>query len=223
MVVTSDKVYQNLDEEVSFFESDRLGGDDPYSASKAAAELITHALDSSLNPNRIPIVSVRAGNVIGGGDWSNERLVPDVVRSIATKSSLILRSPKATRPWQHVLDCLGGYLLVAESQFLKSNGYQTAAVNFGPLESIRVQDLVEIMVDEFDYQPKILIEESTIIEKNQLAISSELAKRIYGWEPQMSTKRAIQRTAQWYSMFLRGKSARELIVFDIQSYFEFQE
>ena len=113
-IATTDKVYENLDSMELFIESDKLGGKDPYSASKAASEIVIAAINSSNNPNRIPVTTVRAGNVIGGGDWGADRIVPDIVNAIQNNQPLIIRNPNSTRPWQHVLDCLYGYLLVAQ-------------------------------------------------------------------------------------------------------------
>ena len=160
-IVTTDKVYQNIGDRAPFKETDRLGSNDPYSASKAAAELIVASLVSSSNPRNIPVTTVRAGNVIGGGDWGEERLVPDVVQAIINNSTLVIRNPSSTRPWQHVLDCLFGYLLTAQAH-LKMKTNMPQSINFGPKESLSVIELVKMFELAFKKQLKYEISKSTI-------------------------------------------------------------
>ena len=218
-VVTTDKVYENLGESKPYTEDERLGGDDPYSASKSSAELIVHALDKNNNLKRIPITTVRAGNVIGGGDWSEERLIPDIVKAYMEGKSLILRYPQASRPWQYILDCLNGYLLVGESHLMKDDNCVVKNVNFGPVRSLLVNDLVNIFIAEFGKDLVIMQETSDIEEKNYLEINSDLAKAKYGWIPKLEPEIAIQMTAEWYAKFLDGKPANELIKNEIDKYF----
>ena len=156
VMITTDKVYANREWDFGYREEDRLGGHDPYSASKAAAELAIDSWRSSFcgsdshQTSNLVIASARAGNVIGGGDWAEDRILPDAMRSLALSQPITVRSPLATRPWQHVLEPLGGYLLLAEKLILKGQSYATA-FNFGPsLEANRtVRELVETVVTHF--------------------------------------------------------------------------
>lgn len=145
--VTTDKVYQNREQSKSFVESDPLGGDDIYSASKACSEIMTSALYHSFARNK-SVSTARAGNVIGGGDWSDHRLVPDIIRSISSNSILTLRSPGSTRPWQHVLDCIYGYILIAEIAIAQEDPGLPTTYNFGPEESLSVSRVLEIFESE---------------------------------------------------------------------------
>ena len=209
-IVTTDKVYENLGTKRPFKESDKLGGQDPYSASKAAAELVVSAITKSNNPHRIPVTTVRAGNVIGGGDWGEERLVPDLIRTLSSNSSLFLRNPNATRPWQHVLDCLYGYLLVGESHLV--NKQKTPkALNFGPRDSLSVMEVVNLF--EIAFQKKVTQEllKSSIPESEWLELDSELAHSYLGWHASISQIDAVRQTARWYSDFASGQDARELM------------
>ena len=143
LIITTDKVYKNVNQKKGYIESDHLGGDDPYSASKAASEIIVASIAASSNPREIPVTTVRAGNVIGGGDWGEDRLVPDMVRAFQSNKPLTIRNPNATRPWQHVLDCLYGYVLVAQAH-LEEEVPTPRAVNFGPNDSLSVCELVKL-------------------------------------------------------------------------------
>ena len=216
-IVTTDKVYENLGTKRPFKESDKLGGQDPYSASKAAAELVVSAITKSNNPHRIPVTTVRAGNVIGGGDWGEERLVPDLIRTLNSNSSLFLRNPNATRPWQHVLDCLYGYLLVGESHLV--NKQKTPkALNFGPRDSLSVMEVVHLF--EIAFQKKVTQEllKSSIPESEWLELDSELAHSYLGWQASISQIDAVRQTARWYSDFASGQDARELMAEELRRF-----
>ena len=144
VIVTSDKCYENNNSGIPFVENDKLGGKDPYSSSKASAEIITNAYYESYfrKEGKISVSTVRAGNVIGGGDWSADRLVPDCVRALSTNDVISIRNPESTRPWQHVLDPISGYLELAKQSYFNSS--LSGAWNFGPLDSSvkTVSDLV---------------------------------------------------------------------------------
>ena len=141
-VATTDKVYENEENGKSFKENDKLGGAEPYSASKAATELLTRALATSNNPHQIPVTTVRAGNVIGGGDWALDRLVPDIVRAVEFKQILEIRNKNSTRPFQHVLDCLCGYLLVAQAHISPTNKKTYDSYNFGSDKCMAVSEII---------------------------------------------------------------------------------
>ena len=132
LVVTTDKVYRNDEDKIAFSEADRLGGHEPYSASKAAADLLTSAFaESYFEPNSIAVATARGGNVLGGGDFAEDRLVPDIVRAVLAGNAVVLRHPQATRPWQYVLDCLAGYFCYTQALVLRRD--MSRALNFGPV------------------------------------------------------------------------------------------
>lgn len=216
-IVTTDKVYENLGADVTFKESDKLGGLDPYSASKAAAELIVASIISSNNPNEIPVTTVRAGNVIGGGDWGEDRLVPDIVRTLNSQIPLLIRNPNATRPWQHVLECLYGYLLVAESH-LREKSVTPSSINFGPNESLSVMQLLSLFEESFGRKINYEQRESSIPESKYLALDSSLAHTYLGWFAELSPIQAVSQTAEWYSNFEQGSDAKELVRQEISIY-----
>ncbi len=217
--VTTDKVYKNDHAREPFRESDPLGGRDPYSASKAASELLVSSLLSSNNPHKIPVTVVRAGNVIGGGDWGSERLVPDLIHSLNSDSVLQIRNPNATRPWQHVLDCLNGYLLVAEAH-LSNKKDIPHAFNFGPTTSLSVIDLIGQFEAAYNQKIRFNVSKSTIAETDWLELDSGLARRYLGWSTSMPSIEAVTRTAKWYSRFEDGAEALDLMCEDILD-FEF--
>ena len=206
IVVTSDKCYDNIGIEKAYKEDDRMGGADPYSASKGCAELIVSSFRKSFfNSNDKPqLASVRAGNVIGGGDWGLDRLIPDIVNSTETT---IIRSPDATRPWQHVLDCLSGYLLVGQKIF-DSKGYGRGW-NFGPSydKAITVKEIAEKMKNvwnKIDF--KIDECQQKVPEAKFLGLDSTLAKKDLLWEPIWDIQKSIEKTVEWYRNFHETKS-----------------
>lgn len=215
--VTTDKVYENRGANLPFKETDKLGGQDPYSASKAAAELIASAISSSNNPHNIPVTSVRAGNVIGGGDWGEERLVPDLVRTLDLNSILSIRNPSATRPWQYVLDCLFGYLLVAQSHMEKTVNVPKS-VNFGPDNSLSVMDLVALFEEAFEKKLAKEFSKSPITESSWLSLDSNLARQFFHWQTSLTASQAVKQTAEWYSRFIDGANAKELMYEEILKY-----
>jgi CDP-glucose 4,6-dehydratase len=216
-VVTSDKVYQNLEKGTPFSEMDRLGSKDPYSATKAAVELITNSLSSTCNPFNIPVTTARAGNVLGGGDWGEDRLVPDLVKAMISNQTLLIRNPNASRPWQHVLDCLRGYLLVGQSHMNKSID-TPVSINFGPSESMSVIELINIF--ELSFKKKINYEiiESNNYESTWLGLDSKLAKDYLGWQTLFSPEDAINQTADWYLKFANGADSKQLMQQEITNY-----
>ena len=216
-VVTTDKVYENLSQDILHKENDKLGGIDPYSASKAAAEIVTASLRITANPYGIPVTTVRAGNVIGGGDWGTDRLVPDVVRALITGSPLLIRNPNSTRPWQHVLDCLYGYLLVAQSH-LEQRKPSIPAFNFGPETSLDVFNLVCIFEDAIGQKVNKSIVNSEIPESKWLGLDSTLAFEELGWRNSFSPQQAVKKTAQWYSNYLDGLDPSELMHSEILNF-----
>lgn len=208
VIVTSDKVYRNDNTGRPFREDDPLGGVDPYSASKVAAESAVKVWRHSFMDEMPPMATARAGNVIGGGDFARERLVPDLVRAQRRGSPLVLRSPDATRPFQHVLDVLRGYLLLAQA--LAADSPVPAALNFGPRDAeLRVRDLISHWEAATGRSVRWETAGASVIaEQRRLALDSRLARRILGWSPRYDTPEAIARTAQWYAAWARGADMR---------------
>jgi CDP-glucose 4,6-dehydratase len=203
VVVTSDKVYENDGAGRPFEEQDRLGGHDPYSNSKACAELLTGSFRDSFYRDGPPLATARAGNVIGGGDWSADRLIPDCVRALAEGKAVSLRYPSAVRPWQHVLESVGGYLALAQA-LIESPASAPRAVNFGPdaASFCTVRDVVDAFSARFGGKPGWERDPSEHPPEAQaLTLSSALAERALGWRPRLEIREALAWTADWYQAF----------------------
>ena len=197
--ITTDKVYQNYEWVYGYRENDRLGGEDPYSSSKAATELAIKAWKNSFAYNsKFLISSARAGNVIGGGDYAKDRIIPDIFRSLKEKKVLSLRNPKSTRPWQHVLEPLWGYLLLAEK--MNENPSLSDCYNFGPEYSSNrsVQDVVEEFSKVIKIKYKIQTSNGSFKESKLLHLVSEKSKQTLNWKPIWDFEKTIYRTATWY-------------------------
>lgn len=217
--VTSDKVYENKESYAAYKEDDPLGGYDMYSSSKACVELMTNSYRNSfLNEGKadLKLVTARAGNVIGGGDWAEDRLVPDIFRAIEAGKSVTIRSPKAIRPWQHVLEPLSGYLLLGQKLF-EGVDVQRTAFNFGPAAEkfVTVEELVA-KIAEIEENLSYEILKSDLHEAGILTVDSENAAAILDWSPVWDAGVAIARTANWYREFVR--SGKALTVQDIVDY-----
>lgn len=220
VIATTDKVYKNESWEWPYRETDRIGGRDPYSASKAATELVVSSIRESLNPKQIPITTVRAGNVIGGGDWAKDRIIPDLIRCVKSDRNIVLRNPSATRPWQHVLDCLNGYLLVAEKQNSHISKPNYVAFNFGPNEDMDVESLARLFLKNMLSEIQIDFEKSQFEEEHQLSLDSSRARKALGWKLSLNTEEAIQKTAEWYRVYLTGTPAFDVTMLQIGEYFK---
>ncbi len=219
--ITSDKAYENVEWEWGYRETDTLGGIDPYSASKGAVELAVASYRRSLIKGSFYVGTTRAGNVIGGGDWSKDRIVPDIIRSIASGSSVVLRNPDATRPWQHVLEPLSGYLKVAE-QVLLGNPNLRPAYNFGPAPSKpkTVKDVAYGLIGLIGRGEVILQPDASgVHEAGLLQLNIDLAISNLGWEPRWDFSQTIERTADWYRAHLNNESIVEVTDSQILSYF----
>ncbi|MGB1448860.1 MAG: CDP-glucose 4,6-dehydratase [Flavobacteriaceae bacterium] len=219
IIVTTDKVYENLELNIPFKEDDKLGGKDPYSASKSAAEIITYSYQKSFcETNEKKIASVRAGNVIGGGDWSEDRLIPDLIKAHFNQSKVKIRNPDATRPWQHVLEPLMGYIELALK--LKEEPKENlGAWNFGPanddIQSVRQIVDKSIMlgfINQVEYG-KPDVQEAKYLKLN---ISKAINK--LNWKPIWNCEKSIEKTFNWYKEFYLKKNAEELIINDINDY-----
>ncbi len=213
IVVTTDKCYENHEGTRPYTEQDPLGGRDPYSSSKAAAELVTHAYQASFFSSPAPAIklaSVRAGNVIGGGDWADDRIVPDCMRALAENRPVVVRHPLAARPWQHVLEPLGGYLQLAAALTVAPAGSPLAsAFNFGPEASAHrtVADLVREILRHWPGAWEVRPEPDAPHEAQLLHLSAEKARRLLGWKPAWGFEESITRTVQWYRLAASGPAA----------------
>jgi CDP-glucose 4,6-dehydratase len=204
--ITTDKVYENPENGIPFIESDKLGGHDPYSASKAAAEIIINSYRQSFfEPTKFAthqksVASVRAGNVIGGGDFAQHRIIPDIVKSIEADKTLILRNPNATRPWQHVIEPIGAYLLLASKMWDAPEQFSTA-YNFGPETNdvLTVQALVEKAIAVFGKGSfEIQQDPNQKHEAQNLMLNIDKAKKDLHWEPKYNALQSIEKTIEWY-------------------------
>ncbi len=222
--VTSDKCYKNKEWIWGYRENDELGGHDPYSASKAAAEIVFSAYTSSfLNERKgFGAASVRAGNVIGGGDWALDRIVPDCIKALRSGQPVIVRNPNSTRPWQHVLEPLSGYLLLAAQIYCNPLEY-SGAWNFGPKgESIRtVQNLAEKIVEFWGAgKVQINIPHGAPHEARILHLNCDKAHQILRWHPVWDFDRAAEETTRWYKEVTAEKSAMQISQQQIKNYME---
>ncbi len=212
IVVTTDKVYENHEWVYPYRETDDLGGHDPYSTSKACVELVVQSFRRSYfskptNKRHVAIASVRAGNVIGGGDWSFNRIIPDIVRSLHSGLVLEIRNPKAIRPWQHVLDALYGYLILTKKMLLDiTNPVWTSAWNFGPASNgiLNVCEITDIAAHEWgvpDHEIRLL-QALGAHEAGLLGLDCSKAMHHLHWKPVWNAQVAISRTIEWYKKVL---------------------
>jgi CDP-glucose 4,6-dehydratase len=214
LVVTSDKVYANPEDGTLFSETNRLGGSDPYSASKAAAEIAVKAFSESFFiPAGVPLATARGGNVIGGGDFSSDRLVPDLYRAALAGAAVELRYPGAHRPWQHVLDCLSGYFAYLEHLSAQKIA-DPAALNFGPSsdEIFTVAQIAAAVGERLGNAHLWRRSEGSFApEKQALRLSVALATERLGWQPRLNLAATIDWTAGWYARFTQGEDSLALM------------
>lgn len=220
--VTTDKCYENKEWQWPYRENDRLGGHDPYSASKACVEIAAAAYrDSFLADANIHIASARAGNVIGGGDWATDRLIPDFLRALDAEETLIIRSPSATRPWQHVLEPLSGYLLLAEKLYVKGSEF-AEAWNFGPKDDDAKP--VSWIVDQLcTCTPGAKWQTGNtqqLHEAGLLKLDSSKAKTRLGWAPRWNLETALNKTMEWYQAWNEKEGMAAVTSAQIQAYTE---
>jgi len=208
--VTTDKCYENKEWIYPYRENDVLGGYDPYSASKACAELITSSYRQSFfKEMNISLASARAGNVIGGGDFAEDRIIPDIIRAIAQEKSIVLRNPNAIRPWQHTLDALFGYILLGMKLYQEGDKYATS-YNFAPNndgKNITVGEISKDFIKLLDRNEcKIVVENSNIHEAHFLRLDNSKAKQELDWTPTFDVKQSLNITADWYNCYLNNNS-----------------
>lgn len=222
--ITSDKCYENNEWVWGYRESDAVGGHDPYSASKGAIEVIFSSYLRSFFSQRdnFAAATARAGNVIGGGDWAFDRIIPDCIRSILSKKPISLRSPYATRPWQHVLEPLSGYIKLAANLYQKGHDFD-GAWNFGPQvgNARTVLDVANAIALQFDHS-KVVVDETlkTLHEARLLQLNSDKAHQLLGWATRWNFDQTLAATGEWYqSVLVHGKSADAVSRKQISQYY----
>jgi len=231
VIVTSDKCYENRGLVWGYRENEPLGGYDPYSSSKACAELVVSAYRRSFfmpgiaGGHPAAVASVRAGNVIGGGDWASDRLIPDMARAFIARQPVKVRSPKAVRPWQHVLEPLRGYLVLAE-RLWEHGGDLTEALNFGPETSGACE--VGWIADQFaemwgDGAQWITDGGSHPYEAHYLKLDCSKAKAVLAWTPKLGLRTALEWTVEWYKAYIDKTAMRSLSIDQIKRYEAMEE
>jgi CDP-glucose 4,6-dehydratase len=225
VVVTTDKCYENKEWVWSYRENEPMGGYDPYSNSKGCAELVTSAYRQSYfsNPNSInKVASARAGNVIGGGDWSEDRLIPDAIKAFEASKPLMIRNPLATRPWQHVLEPLSGYLILAQALYVRGSEF-ASGWNFGPLDrdNRTVQEVIDLLISKWG---KSAVWEMDGSEQPHeaafLKLDCSKAQTKLGWVPRWDLETAIQKITQWHKSFQKKEDMQRVSLEQIK---EFQD
>lgn len=224
VIVTTDKCYKNLELGKPFSEQDPLGGRDPYSASKAGSELVAESYRHSFLNQEHPVkmATARGGNVIGGGDWAKDRLVPDIVRSIVAQQPLLVRFPQATRPWQHVLDVCHGYLTLAEQLDRAPLNTLSPSYNFGPSRDIELtvasvlQEFKKLWPNRWEWIAEK--NPNTFHEATHLTLDTSLALRELHWQPQLNLEQTIQWTALWYKNWFENPDSATTTLQQIKEY-----
>jgi CDP-glucose 4,6-dehydratase len=225
IVVTSDKCYENKEQLRGYREDDPMGGHDPYSNSKGCTELVVASYAKSYfiqNPQIGKLASVRAGNVIGGGDWSQDRLIPDLVKSLVNKQDPIIRSPNAIRPWQHVLEPVYGYMIIAQYLCDLERQNELLNWNFGP--DISDQRNVKFVADSVckiwggKNKPDIQINKNNLHEANLLYLDCAKVKKELDWSPRWNVDNAISETIKWYKAYYSKSDMTDISIIQIESY-----
>jgi CDP-glucose 4,6-dehydratase len=229
--VTTDKCYENKEWVWGYRENEPMGGFDPYSSSKGCAELVTAAYRNSFfntvrdSEHQVALASARAGNVIGGGDWADDRLIPDVLRAIETGESVKIRNPQATRPWQHVLEPLNGYLILAEKLYTKGQAFATA-FNFGPAEEDAkpVQWVVEHLTQSWGKGARWHLDSGEHShEAHYLKLDCSKARDMLGWQPQWNLTQALQAIIVWHKAHNSQQSSTEMRSLCLQQIREYSQ
>jgi CDP-glucose 4,6-dehydratase len=221
--VTTDKCYENKEWPWGYRENEPMGGHDPYSSSKGCAELVTAAYRNSFfNTKDTPsIASARAGNVIGGGDWADDRLIPDILRAFEKSKAVVIRNPKATRPWQHVLEPLSGYLILAEELYNKGDEFGEAW-NFGPNdEDCRPVDwILNKMVENWNGKASWLLDKNNNPhEAGFLKLDCSKAKQFLNWAPKWNLDKTLNSIVKWHQAWITGTDIKELCLKEIKEYY----
>lgn len=229
VMITSDKCYENTGKKEGYAETDAMGGHDPYSASKGCAEIAISSYRRSFFPpsdfemHDVSLASVRAGNVIGGGDWAEDRIIPDAVRAVTSGKSLEIRNPNAVRPWQHVLEPLSGYMLLA-AKMMSGCAELADGWNFGPKDNsnrnpVTVLNIIKKFYGVWGMGDAVYdLENANLHEAAFLTLSSKKAEDVLGWHQQWDIDKTVSRTAEWYKRYYAGDDAKYLCMDDIDEY-----
>lgn len=224
IIVTTDKVYLNEDKKINFNEDSKLGGHDLYSSSKACCEIITESfVKSFIEKQKCKIATVRSGNCIGGGDWTEDRIIKDCVEAFVSKKNLIIRSPNATRPWQHVMEPICGYLKLAEKLFNQNGQKFIGSWNFGPSKTnLSVLNLAKIGKKVFNSKSKIIIRKNNktnLHESKYLSLNSKKSFKYLNWKVYMKPENSLKLTFDWYKTFYKNKKkVVELTISQFENY-----
>ena len=222
--VTSDKCYENKATPHKYRETDPLGGYDMYSSSKACVEIMSSSFRRSFlqSPQAMALATARAGNVIGGGDWAVDRLIPDCVRALVNKTPLVIRNPQAIRPWQYVLEPLSGYLLLGE-KLLEEGPQYAHSFNFGPRgkAAFTVLEIAQTFANYYGEELLLTPTGSPLHEESLLQLNIQKAKRQLGWIPIYTTQEALTKTAAWYKRFYQQQT--DMLAFTIQQIADYEE
>lgn len=217
--VTTDKCYENKEVERGYTEDEPMGGHDMYSSSKGCVEIMSSSYRRSFLQNGYLMATARAGNVIGGGDWAEDRLIPDCVRSINENKKIEIRNPIAVRPWQHVLEPLSGYLLLGQKLLKGGNNY-VDGFNLGPNEDsvLTVADVASRVVKFYGEGEVVVGEKSDLHEAGLLMLNIEKAKKVLGWVPTFTANEAINKTVEWYKNFYNDEDMLDFSLKQIKNY-----
>lgn len=221
VMITTDKVYKNREWTHAYRETDRLGGHDPYSASKAASELaVSSYRNAFLERSSVRLASARAGNVIGGGDWAEDRIVPDIVRALARDEPVRVRNPIAVRPWQHVLEPLSGYLTLAERLYQSDEAVLQSAFNFGPEpgDTRTVAELVDASLGQWPGRRIDEVQTDAPHEAGLLSLTIDKAAGVLGWQPRWRFDQTVAATIHWYRSVSDGASPLDVTASQIDAY-----
>jgi CDP-glucose 4,6-dehydratase len=220
VIVTTDKVYENREWQWPYRESDNLGGHDPYSASKAASEIaVTSYSRAFLQARGVAVATARAGNVIGGGDWSADRLIPDAVKAWQTNAALKIRRPDSIRPWQHVIDPLNGYLVLAENLWM--NPSLAESWNFAPTgeTTATVREVIEIARSAWGKDAKVdVCPDAGPHEMGRLSLDASKARNQLGVSAKWDLQTSVERSIQWYRRQCDGENAHSLCLADLDAW-----
>jgi len=222
VIITTDKVYKIKNSNKKYNELDELGGKDPYSVSKVSAELITNSFIESFLKKKIiatRISTARSGNVIGGGDYAKNRLLPDIINSINTRKKVVIRNPQSVRPWQHVIEPTLGYLKLAELQFKKNRLHKKQNWNFGPNKRsfVKVADILKLIKKDFEIKIKIK-RNKDFFETNILKLDNSKAKKFLNWQPIWNLQKSLDSVMEWNYKTKKNKNAKKVTEDQINDY-----